>query len=202
MSAELISDLPSTAPTAEPAGLKPHDLAAERQRLKHLRSALLAETAARLLLGQDPDRQVLPALYGALAKERIVDASLGYIVTDVGQPMTLAFAFGVEPEVAERCHRLDFGQAICGTVAARRHPMHVTDIQQSLDPIAELVRSAGIGAYACYPLIVGERLLGTLSFASRSRRAFDSEDLGFFRAVAKQVGVARDRAAKARRQQD
>ena len=53
-------------------------------------------------------------------------------------------------------------------------------------------------AYACEPLMVGDRLLGTLSFASRSRRSFDAEDLLFFRAVAKHVARARDRARAAR----
>ena len=71
--------------------------------------------------------------------------------------------------------------------------MHVTDIQRSLDPLADLVRSAGINAYACGLLIVGDKLLGTLSFASRSRRSFDSDDIPFFRAIAKQVAIARNR---------
>jgi GAF domain-containing protein len=101
--------------------------------------------------------------------------------------------------VIERCLTLDFGQAICGTVAATRQPMHVTDIQRSLDPLADLVRSAGISAYACEPLMVGDRLLGTLSFASRTRRSFDAEDILFFRAIAKRVAMARDRARKRNR---
>jgi GAF domain-containing protein len=51
-----------------------------------------------------------------------------------------------------------------------------------------------MNAYPCEPLLVGDRLLGTLSFASRSRRSFDAEDVLFFRAIAKQVAIARDRA--------
>ena len=62
--------------------------------------------------------------------------------------------------------------------------------------VADLVRSAGINAYACEPLMVGDRLLGTLSFASRQRRRFDPDDLSFFRAIAKHVALARDRAQR------
>ncbi len=167
--------------------------------LRGRRQKLLADTAARLLAGEDPDREVMPALFRALAAERIVDATLGFIVTDIGEAMTLGFMEGFEPAMIQRCLRLDFGQAVCGTVAATRQAMHVTDIQRNLDPLADLVRSAGISAYACEPLIVGDRLLGTLSFASRSRRSFDAADLLFFRAVAKHVAVARDRARKASR---
>ena len=162
----------------------------QRQR----RDQILAKTAARLLKGEDPDKVVMPALFRELAAERIIDATLGFIVTDMGEAMRLGFMEGFDRDMIQRYLTLDFGQAICGTVAATRKAMHVTDIQHTLDPLADLVRSAGINAYACEPLIVGDRLLGTLSFASKSRRSFDSDDILFFRAVAKHVAVARDRA--------
>lgn len=165
--------------------------------LHQRRLEMLADIAARLLSGEDLDRQVMPALYRALANERILDASLGYIVTDMEEGMKLGFMEGFDEDMIRRCLRLDFGQAICGTVAATQQAMHVTDIQRSFDPISELVRSAGINAYACEPLLVDGKLLGTLSFASRDRRSFDPEDLHFFKAIARLV--ARARARKPRR---
>lgn len=170
------------------------DRAASKAQLQQRRAELLSDLAARLLAGQDVDREVMPALYRGLADERIVDATLGYIVTDMDEGMRLGFMEGFDQDMIQRCLRLDFGQAICGTVAASRQAMHVTDIQKTLDPMADLVRTVGVNAYACEPLIVGDRLLGTLSFASRSRRRFDPEDLSFFRAIAKHVALARDRA--------
>lgn len=167
------------------------------ERLRRRRIELLADVAARLLAGQDPDREVMPALFDALSAEHILDATLGYIVTEMNEGMKLGFMEGFDRDMVQRCLTLDFGQAICGTVAATRRPMHVTDIQRSLDPLADLVRSAGINAYACEPLIVGDRLLGTLSFASRARRSFDGEDLLFFREVARLVAIVRDRARDA-----
>ena len=168
-----------------------------KSRLQQRRGELLSDLAARLLGGQDLDREVMPALYRALAEERVVDATLGYIVTDMDEGMKLSFMEGFDRETVQRCLTLDFGQAICGTVAATRQAMHMTDIQKTFDPMADLVRSAGINAYACEPLIVGDRLLGTLSFASRARRSFDPDDLSFFRTIAKHVALARDRARRA-----
>jgi GAF domain-containing protein len=168
-----------------------------RSQLQRRRGELLADLSARLLRGQDLDREVMPALYRALAQERIVDATLCYIVTDMAEGMKLGFMEGFDRDMIQRCLTLDFGQAICGTVAASGQAMHVTDIQKTLDPMADLVRSAGIDCYACEPLVVGDRLLGTLSFASCSRRRFDPDDLHFFRAIAKHVAVARDRARRA-----
>jgi|GEM_PF-3350302 len=170
---------------------------AAKARLRRRRKEILAETAEALLAGEDPDSHVMPALFRALAAEQIVDATLGFIVTEMEEGMRLGFMEGFDPAVIQRCLTLDFGQAVCGTVAVTRKSMHAGDIQGSLDPMTELVRSAGINAYACEPLLVGDRLLGTLSFASRSRRSFDPEDLQFFRAVAKQLAIARDRALRA-----
>lgn len=169
--------------------------------LRRRRREILAETAQALLSGRDPDRDVMPSLFRELAAENVVDASLGFVVTEMGKGMKLVFMNGFEKDMIRRCLTLDFGQAVCGSVAARRQPMHFGDIQGSLDPITDLVRSAGINAYACEPLIVGDRLLGTLSFASRTRRAFTVEDLMFFRAVAKQLAIARDRALRDREEQ-
>lgn len=183
---------PRTIPTTQP------DRAASRQLLRQRRGEILADTAARLLAGEDPDLQVMPMLYRTLAAERIIDASLGFIVTEMDEAMTLGFIKGFPEEMVQRCLRLDFGQAICGLVAQTRTPMHVIDIQRTLDPRADLVRSAGITAYACEPLVVGGRILGTLSFASRTRRGFDAEDILFFRAIARHVAKARDRARSSR----
>lgn len=181
---------PRHAQSAPPAP-RPNDA---RSRLRHRRREILAETAEALLAGADPDNEVMPELFGKLAAERIVDGSLGYIVTEMEEGMRLGFMEGFDRAMIQRCLHLDFGQAVCGTVAVTRKPMHVGDIQGSLDPMTELVRSAGINAYACEPLIAGDRLLGTLSFASRQRRAFDVEDLLFFRAIARLLAIARDRA--------
>ena len=176
-----------------------HSREAARDHLRKRRVEILAETAAALLAGRDPDREVMPQLFRALTAEHIVDATLGFMVADLNEGMKLAFAEGFDRAMVQRCLTLDFGQAICGTVASTGRPMHVADIQNTLDPIADLVRSAGINAYACEPLIAGDRLLGTISFASRERKSFDIEDLLFFRSIAKHVALARDRAAKQNR---
>jgi GAF domain-containing protein len=187
----------ATAPLSERA--RARDEAAQRERagktlLSRRRMQILADTAKNLLAGQDPDKDVLPTLYRTLAAERIVDASLGFIVTDQqATTMKLGFIEGFPQDVAQRCLTLDFGQAICGTVARTRQPIHATNIQKNLDPLADLVRSAGMTAYACQPLVVGDKFYGTLSFASRSRSSFDIEDLLFFRDIARHVAVARSR---------
>jgi PAS domain S-box-containing protein len=55
------------------------------------------------------------------------------------------------------------------------------------------MQATGSTAYACFPLIVGERLLGTLAFASSSRHSFDPDDLELLEAVSHYVAMAKER---------
>ena len=148
-----------------------------------LRERILREVERALNEGSNPHREVLPAIYPLLTQEFGVDAVLAYLVD--GDAMKLAFVEGFDEDSVQLLQRLDFGQAICGTVAASRKPMHVADVQRSLDPRADLVRAVGIAAYASEPVLAGDALLGTLSFGSRRRRAFTIEEQLFFRAIAR-----------------
>jgi GAF domain-containing protein len=92
---------------------------------------------------------------------------------------------------------------IC-TVALRRQAVVATHIQQSDEPMVQLVKGYGIRAYVGNPLLVEGRLLGTLSFASRSRDDFDPEELDFLRTISHYVTVAYERLRLVRqlREQD
>ena len=80
--------------------------------------------------------------------------------------------------------------------------MSATSIQQSDDPKAQLVKSFGLRAYACNPLMAGDQLLGTLSFASRSRDQFAVEELDFLRTICQYVTAAYERLRLISRLQD
>ena len=92
-----------------------------RSGLRRRRREILAETAEALLAGADPDREVMPQLFRSLAAEKIVDGTLGYIVTDMEDGMKLGFMEGFDRAMIQRCLTLDFGQAVCGTVADDSH---------------------------------------------------------------------------------
>src|SRR5208337_4901357 len=64
-------------------------------------------------------------------------------------------------------------------------------IPSASDERTDLVKSYGIKAYACHPL-QGERnrVLGTLSFGTRTREIFSDDDLAMMKAVADQVAMA------------
>ncbi|HWH71868.1 MAG TPA: ATP-binding protein, partial [Candidatus Sulfotelmatobacter sp.] len=89
--------------------------------------------------------------------------------------------------------QLKLGEGIAGTVAQQRKAMVLGPVPQSKNPNTEVLQEHGVRAYACYPLAVGERLLGTLAFASRQRERFEAEDQEFFETLASYLALARER---------
>jgi PAS domain S-box-containing protein len=164
----------------------------ETLRRQSERLRLLWEAAGVLLAADDP-QAMLRALLGKIGPHLGVDAYLNYMVNDGGDGLWLSSCEGIAAETAEQLAHLEFGQAICGTVARDRRPIVAFHIQQSVDPNAQLEKSLGVRAYACNPLLVGNRLLGTLSFASRLKDEFDAEEVSFIETICHYVTVAYER---------
>ena len=161
--------------------------------LGYKRLQLLFNTASDLLSSQQPVALV-DSLFKKLTEQIGLDIYEHYLVKENQQTLHLASYTGIEEELAKEIEWLEFGQSVCGTVAALRNPIAVWDVQQSTDPKTELIRSLGMTAYYCYPLIAQEQLLGTLSFGSRSRSKFSQHEVGMMQAVCDQIAIAMERA--------
>jgi len=83
--------------------------------------------------------------------------------------------------------------AVCGCVARDGCRIVAERVQTAGDPRCELVRSLDIQAYACHPLLDRGRVIGTLSFGSRTRDGFSADDLSLMRTVADHVAIAMQR---------
>ena len=134
----------------------------EMLRRQNERLRLLADTAAHLLATDDPHAQV-QGLYEKVAEHLGVDTYFNFMVNENGDALQLDFCEGVPKAMLPALQRLEFGQAICGTVAQTGKMIHACDIQNSDYDKAALVRGMGIRAYCCHPLMAGERLLGQLA---------------------------------------
>jgi PAS domain S-box-containing protein len=167
-----------------------------RRRNRHIQ--LLSETLAQLLRASDSE-SIVRDLFNKVAAHIGADTYFNFMVTDDGEALELHSCAGISEEILNSIRRLDFDQAICGSVAEIRQAITVNDIQNSDDDKAALVRGLGIQTYVCNPLMVGERLFGTLSFASHTRKSFDDHELEFLRIVSQYTAIALDRlrAAKA-----
>ena len=160
--------------------------------LGYKRQKLLCETASGLLCAQEPT-EFTNQLFHKLAEQIGLDAYFYYIVTDNPQTMRLVAHTGVSEEMIAQIDQVHLGEKICGTIAAKRHPIAIDNLQQSDDPQTETARSIGISAYYGYPIIVQGQLLGTISFASFTNSSFSHNEIGMMQAVCDQIAIASER---------
>ena len=156
------------------------------------RSRLLWEAASVLLTAEDPET-MLQLLFERIGWHLGVDAYLNYLATDGEEGLRLASHGGLSDEEARSLARLELGQGICGTAALLRRGLVASDIQRSDDPNVDGIRRFGFRAYVCNPLMAGERLFGTLSFASRSKDRFELDELEFLETICRYATAAHER---------
>ncbi len=163
------------------------NLARQKDRLE-----LLSEAAAYLLFTEEP-ATAIGQLFHKLGQLFGLDVYFNYLVDEQGDALWLHSYAGVAPEVAQGISRLELGQAVCGTVALTHQAMAVANLPQCADPKVDLVKRLGLRAYVCHPLMVEKRLLGTLSFGSRTKAEFGEEELEFYRILCGYISIALDR---------
>ncbi|HEU4683236.1 MAG TPA: response regulator [Nitrospira sp.] len=156
-----------------------------------LRQQLLSNTMDKLLRVDDP-AVVMPEIASSLRDTLAVETFLDYDVEPDGG-LTLRTWSGVPEQALEPLTRLRYEQALCGTSAASRKPVLVDHMQTCTDRNAALMQACGSTAYACFPLVVGHRLLGALAFATSSRDSFRSDEVELLEAVSNYVAMAKER---------
>ena len=161
-------------------------------RQSHQRLDLLAETAGRLLASSDP-QEVADSICLKVMEFLDCDVCFNYLRDMAADRLHLNAWAGIPDQEAQRIEWLDYGVAGCGCTGESGCPMVAEDIASSDEPRTELVKSYGIQAYACHPLLSGDKLLGTLSYGTRKKKNFDKDELALMQAVADQVAVAMER---------
>ena len=174
-----------------------HDISDLKQAEEALRESearfrLLSSTAGRLLGADDPQaitedicRDVMAHLDCQVFFNYLLDENVGRL--------RLNACAGIPEEDARAIEWLDYGVAVCGCVARDRVRIIADDIFHTPDVRTELVKSFGIQAYCCHPLMAQDRLIGTLSFGTKTRPRFTPEEVELMRMVTDQVAVAMQR---------
>jgi PAS domain S-box-containing protein len=153
---------------------------------------LLANTAGRLLTSSDP-QWIVEELCRNVMEHLDCHAFFNFLVDDRTGKLHLNACAGIPEEAAGKIEWLDFGVAVCGCAAQSGERIVAEDIFHTPDLRTELVKSYGIQAYACHPLLVQGQVIGTLSFGTKTRSRFSPEDLDLMKVVADQVATAMER---------
>ncbi|RPJ53752.1 MAG: PAS domain S-box protein, partial [Methanobacteriota archaeon] len=161
------------------------------------RDELLADVAGRLLSSEEPQ-----AVANDLCRETMAflacDVFFNYLVDAHRECLHLNAFAGIPEAEAKKIEWLDYGVAVCGCAARDGCRIIAEEIPTTPDPRTELVGSYGVQAYACHPLVVEGRVLGTLSFGTRSRTRFSERDLAVMKSVADSIAIAMHRLVSAR----
>lgn len=157
-----------------------------------IRVDLLAETAAQLLRSREP-QHVVNALCQKVMACLDCQVFFNFLVDEKTAKLRLNACGGISEKEAQDLEWLDFGTAVCGCAARDGARIVAEDVQHSCDVRTDLVRAMGVQAYACHPLKVQERVLGTLSFGTRTRISFSDDELSLMKAVADLVAIAMER---------
>jgi PAS domain S-box-containing protein len=156
------------------------------------RFRIISNTASQLLISKTPQR-IVETLCQDVMKHLDCHAFFNYLVDDSRNCLRLNAYAGILEETARKIHFLEFGVAVCGCAARDACRIVAENIPTSSDIRTELVKSFGIKAYACHPLFLEGRVIGTLSFGTRSRLSFSEDELDLMKIVADQVATAMER---------
>jgi PAS domain S-box-containing protein len=162
---------------------------AEALRRSGERFKLLAEVSTCLLNAGNP-LDVLEELCRSVMRQLDCEYFFNFLAVSSGQRLRLNACAGVSSEDARELEWLDYGVAVCGCAARDREPIIVENVQSTDDSRTSLIKSYGIQAYCCTPLLSQNCLFGTLSFGTRNRRAFAGEEVAVMKSVANQMAVA------------
>lgn len=150
---------------------------------------LLRDTATRLIQA-DPLDQALAHIFDDVSAHVLAPVYFFYRVTPDGARLHLHTYRGIDDGLAQQVEYMEFGQPLCGVVAQEKRRMIVQNVLESTSPDLALLRSLGIGVYACHPLLLSGDVLGTIAFCARDRGHFTDEHIDIMRTVADQASMA------------
>ncbi len=164
------------------------DVPDARRHLQHFE--LLAHTAEQLLQSTTPQREV-ESLCRRVMELLDCQVFFNFLADARAGRLHLNACAGIPEAEAQRITWLEYGAAVCGCVARDGCRVVAEHIPTTPDPRTAVVKAYGITAYACHPLLApGGRVIGTLSFGTRTRETFRDDELSLMRAVADQVAMA------------
>jgi PAS domain S-box-containing protein len=165
---------------------------AEALQLSESRFKLLSETSSRLLASENP-QAIVEELCRQVMQHLDCHVFFNFMVDDMMGKLHLNACAGIPEEEARKIEWLDYGVAVCGCAARDGKRIVAEDIFNTPDIRTELVKSYGIQAYACHPLEVQGKIIGTLSFGTKTSTRFPAEDLALMKTVADQVATAMEK---------
>jgi len=154
------------------------------------RLEMLALAASELLRSKEP-QEVVKSLCLQVMEHIGCQVFFNFMIDSQNGCLRLNSCAGIPAEDARKIERLDLGKVVCGGDVQGGNRIIAEPVVTSPDVLTDLLKSSGIRAFTCHPILDSNRnVIGTLSFGTRSREAFSPDELSFLKAMADQVAVA------------
>ena len=167
-------------------------LAEEQLRQSTQRLALLARISKLIVQDFQTEAELLGSVFSELAQAIGAELYFHYQPHDA-HSMRLCASGGLSDDERKQFEKIQYGELLCGRVAQNKQPIILEDIAHTSAEGSDAVRAAGYGAYAGYPLLAGERLLGTVAFVTRLKTHFAGGEVEMLQTICDQVAATLER---------
>ena len=122
-----------------------------------------------------------------------VEAGMVLLTNERGELIPAIYR-GLPREIVEMSPPMKVGESLSGKAAQSGKPMVVDNVSSNPETMTARVRGEGFKAWVSVPLIVKDRVLGTLDICTRQERPFTSQDIQLLISIGSQLGVAIENA--------
>ncbi len=159
--------------------------------LKHSKQyiELLYEITGKILTSTTPRRDI-DYICDKVMRFLDCDAYFNYLYFEDEAYLRLNACKGISPDAMKEVELLPVGAAVCGFALQQRCRIVAEHIQQAEDQRTDFLKSIGVRAYACHPLMAGNEIFGTLAFGTRKKDSFKEDELMLMKAVAESAAVS------------
>ncbi len=153
---------------------------------------LLSIALATLLQTNDPARE-MAAIFAMISPVLGLDTYMTYVMGDDGKHLELGDSGGFSQKHRELLASIPL---LPGQPGAGEEPISPKSLD--LAGHARTLHELGLTAQCNFPLIVGDRVLGMVSFASYLDHAFPAADVAVLERIARYIAIAMDRSLRER----
>ncbi len=164
----------------------------ERLRARNKQLSFLARVSQLLILNDLPENELLTLVLNEAAATVGADTFLYYRAEDENT-LRLHCCGGLAETERTPLDVVPIGGPLCGHVAQHRYPLVIENAAEGGNAASELLVAAGFRAYAGFPLIAGDRLLGTIAIITRSKSHFAEGEIQSLQTACEQISATLER---------
>ncbi|WP_266364708.1 PAS domain-containing sensor histidine kinase [Tellurirhabdus rosea] len=171
-----------------------------RRRNKQL--DLLSRTSHSLIVTHQNENDLLQTIFKDICQTFELEMFFNFEADEKARLLRLNTWGGLTAEEADHFDTIRFGDYLCGQVAERRALLVAENLGENLLPGSEKLHQTGVKAYAGFPIQAGQRLVGTIGFATRQRTHFAADEIQTIRSACDLIAITLEQTRLARAVQE